>query len=73
MKKFTDDLEIQDKIDELLRLHKSYVIDNMEEQDPEVESQKTRVFNFGCWLKYGHLIGKSGVCKRCGKRLTSGK
>lgn len=46
MKKFTDDLEIQDKIDELLRLHKSYVIDNMEEQDPEVESQKTRVFKF---------------------------
>ena len=69
MKKFTEDLEIQDKIDELFRLHKHYVIDNLEEVDPGVAWQKTRIDKFLCWLQYGHLVGEDGICKRCGKVL----
>lgn len=69
MKKFTDDLTIQDKLEELLRLHKHYVMENMEESDPMVDGQKTRLYKFWCWLKYGHLLNKSGVCRRCGKVL----
>ena len=69
MTKFTDNSDIQDKIDELLRLHKHYVIENMEEVDAAVDGQKTRIYKFWCWFRFGHLIGKNGICKRCGKVL----
>lgn len=68
-KKFTDDPSITDRIEELLRLHKHYTIENMEEVDAAVDGQKTRIYKFWCFTKYGHLLNKNGTCKRCGKVL----
>ena len=68
MKLFLDDISIQDRINELLHLHKSFVLANMEEIDSEVENQKTRVYKFKCWFIWGHLIKKGKTsCSRCGK------
>ena len=69
MQKFTDIPEIQDLIDDFLRRHKSFVIENMEEVDAAVEGQKTRFYKFKCWMIWGHLLKANGVCKRCGKIL----
>lgn len=72
MKTFLDKIETQDVINELFRHHKSYILENMEEIDPEVENQKTRLYKFWCWFKYGHLLKKNKTtCSRCGKVLTS--
>lgn len=70
MKTFLETPEAQDKLNELLFLHKKYVMDNMQEVDPLVADQKSRFFKFLCWLKYGHL-NKKGICVRCGKVLNN--
>lgn len=73
MKNFLEDQVAIDGINELLRLHRKFVIDNMEEVDSDVEKQKTRFEKFWCWLRYGHLPDKNGICKRCGKKLIINK
>ncbi|MFA5934947.1 MAG: hypothetical protein WC827_03630 [Candidatus Paceibacterota bacterium] len=70
MKSFLETTEVQDKINELLLLHKQFVMDNMQEVDPLVSDQKSRFFKVRCWLVYGHL-NKKGICVRCGKVLNN--
>jgi hypothetical protein len=71
MKTFLETTDAQDKLNELLFLHKKYVMDNMQEVDPLVADQKSRFYKFRCWLVYGHLDPKSkGLCIRCGKKLN---
>jgi len=72
-KKFTDDPSITDRLEELLHLHRHYVMENMEEADPAVDGQKTRFYKFKCFIIWGHLPNKNGVCKRCGKQIRISK
>jgi hypothetical protein len=69
MKHFLDDTDRMNDLNELLEHHRQFVLANMEVIDSEVENQKTRFYKFGCWLKYGHLEGSDGFCKRCKKRI----
>jgi hypothetical protein len=69
-KTFLETQEVLDKINELLTLHHKYVMNNMQEVDPLVADQKSRLYKFGCWAKYGHLLKKGNVCVRCGKSFN---
>jgi len=71
MKSIFDNSEWEDKLKELMELHKIFVISEMEpEVDPQVSAQKSRFFKFWCWCKYGHLLDRKGICMRCGKVLN---
>jgi len=36
-----------------------------EKIDTDVSRQKSRLFKLFCFVWYGHLYDKSGICKRC--------
>lgn len=40
-----------------------------EKVDLEVTKQHTRMYKFYCYVMYGHLFDKKGICKRCGKEV----
>lgn len=70
-KQFLEEDIIIDKINEILRLHHKYVVDNLEEVDEEVLRQKSRYYKIYCFIRWGHLIKKGKTtCSRCGKVIT---
>ena len=77
MKRFIDDPEVLIAFQNILNSHKSHVLENMEDFDPEVAAQKTRFYKWKCWLLWGHLKGKKpnkdGSCLRCGKIINIGQ
>lgn len=73
MKQYNNTEEGKNLISDLLEAHKHYILTNMTPIDTDVENQKTRFTKFFCYLIYGHLLDKDGVCKRCGKQVHKQK
>jgi hypothetical protein len=69
MRAFSNIEEGRQLFSDLLEAHKSYILNNVTPIDQDVANQKTRFTKFLCWLVYGHLVDKDGLCKRCGKKF----
>lgn len=73
MKQYNNTEEGRNLIADLFEAHKHYILTNMTPIDTDVENQKTRFTKSLCYLIYGHLLDKDGICKRCGKHVHKPK
>lgn len=63
--------DVQEALSKLEIAMRTQVEKNMSVTDMRVTTQKTRLYKLWCLLTYGHLLGPSGVCLRCGKKITA--
>ncbi len=63
--------DVQDAFNKLELAIRTQVERSLNVTDVRVSTQRSRFYKFWCFAIYGHLLGPSGVCLRCGKKIIN--
>lgn len=61
--------DVQDAINKLEIAIRTQVERSLNVTDVRVSTQRSRFYKAWCFAIYGHLLGPSGICLRCQKKI----
>jgi len=61
--------DVQEALSKLEIAIRTQVEKSMSVTDMRVTTQRSRAYKLGCFIVWGHLLGPTGTCLRCGKKI----